>query len=390
MRLFVFLFFASLLIGCEGRDTREKNGEVRLDFSLDTVMVDPGQEILFLNSGLNQAQLSPDKKYLYNFNPTDFSIEKINLDELKFEDKINLSKEGPNGVGQYVMGFLLVDETSILFRSYNQDNFLDWDGNKKRQFDFKKVGAEAERIVDGEHLFMPVIQPGKPQVFFGLVSNWEQKTTALAVFDLGKDHFKRIDVPLFEKTSAFKIEFNDGQMGYVMGTSEYVKCEGGKVILGAEVSSDLYVYDPLTGVLDQRAFESELTANEKKGNHPGKVSDRKEMEGIYRRIHEEIGFHAVHWDEKNELYYRFSSMAEFSDTAETPENRMVPSPTGAKVYLTVFDKDLNQIAESRVPMLTNKPAYHFAKDGKIWIFENMEDEMGFVRMSISDLPIRKS
>lgn len=360
----------------------DKTGEVRLDFSLDTVMVNPDQEILFLNSGLNQAQLSPDKKFLYNFNPTDFSIEKINMDELKFEEKITFSKEGPNGVGQYFMGFILLDDDSLLFRCYNQDNIVDWEGNKKQQFDFKKVGAEAERMAEGEHLFMPVIRPEQPQVFFGLVSNWEDKVSYLAELDLGNDQIKKINVPLFEKSKAFEIEFNDGQMGYVMGTSKFIKSEGGKLIIGADISSELFVYDQISGEMHHRTYESELTASEKNGKHPNKVSDREEMEEIYRKIHEEIGFHGIHWDEINQVYYRFSSKEEFSDSAETPESRMVPSPSGAKVYLTIFDKDLNQIAESRVPMLTYKPAFHFVKDGKIWIFENMEDEMGFVRLHI--------
>ncbi|MEX2566808.1 MAG: DUF4221 family protein, partial [Cyclobacteriaceae bacterium] len=341
----------------------ENGDQVRLNYTLDTVMVNPGQEILFLNSGLSQAQLSKDKKYLYNFNHTDFSIEKINLDELKFEDKIMISKEGPNGVGQYFMGFVLLDDDSMLFRCYNQDNIVDWNGNKKRQFDFKKVGNEGERIGDGEHLFMPVVHPEQPQVYLGLISNWEEKSTAMVVIDLDKDEVKRIDLPLFEKTKAFEIEYNDGQMMFGMGTSKYIINAGGKLIVGADVSSEVFIYDSFTGEIHHQTFESEITANEKKGNYPSKVSDRKELEGIYKKIHEEIGFHAIHWDENNEVYYRFSSQAIFSDSAETPENRMVPNATGAKVYLTIYDKDLNQITESRVPMLTNRPAFHFVKDG---------------------------
>lgn len=383
MKHVVFLL-ALVVFGCGGSDKGQNSDEVRIDFSLDTVMVNPGQEILFLNSGLSQAQLSPDKKYLYNFNHTDFSIEKINLDELKFEDKITFSKEGPNGVGQYFMGFLLLDEESMLFRCYNQDNIVDWNGNKKRQFDFKKVGQDGDRIGEGEHLFMPVVQPEQPEVYFGLISNWEEKSTAMVVLDLDNDQVKRIALPLFEKTKAFEIEYNDGQMMFGIGTAKYLNYAGGKLIVSADVSSEVFVYDQLTGEMNHRTFESELTANEKKGKHPNKVSDRKEMEGIYKKIHEEIGFHAFHWDEKREIYYRFSSLAEFSDLAETPENQMVPTSSGAKVYLTVYDKDLNQIAESRVPMLTKKPSHHFVKDGKIWIFENIEDEMGFVRLSISD------
>jgi hypothetical protein len=385
MKQLIFPLLIGLLVGCGGSDSGGNSDEVRFTFGLDTVMVNPGEEILFLNSGLSQAQLSKDKKYLYNFNHTDFSIEKINLDELKFEDKITLSREGPNGVGQFFMGFVLLDENSMLFRCFNQDNIVDWNGNKKHQFDFKKVGNERERISDKEHLFMPTVHPEQPQIYFGLVANWEEKSTTMVVLDLANDEIKRIDLPLFEKTKGFEIEFNDGQMGFGIGTEKYINRVGGKLFVSAEISSEVFVYNQLTGEMEHRTFESELTANEKKGKHPNKFSDRKELEGIYKKIHEEIGFHAFHWDEKSDVYYRFSSQAIFSDIGELRENQVVPSPIGAKVYLTVYDKDLNQIAESRVPMLTKKPAFHFVKDGKIWLFENIGDEMGFVRLSILNL-----
>lgn len=173
-----------------------------------------------------------------------------------------------------------------------------------------------------------------------MISNWEEKSTTMVVIDLDKDEVTRIDLPLFEKAKAFEIEYNDGEMMYGMGATKYVIHAGGKLIVSAEVSNEILIYDSFTGETHHRTFESELTANEKRGKHPGQVSDRKEMEGIYKKIHEEIAFHGIHWDEENERYYRFSSMAEFSEQNEKPENQLFPSPSGAKVYLTVsFLKD---------------------------------------------------
>ena len=89
------------------------------------------------------------------------------------------------------------------------------------------------------------------------------------------------------------------------------------------------------------------------------------------------------WDEVNEVYYRFSFISVFDDSVEQPENSPIPRASGAKVYLTVYDSDLNMLAESAIPQMKSRPPYHFVKDGKIWIFENIEDEMGFVRIAIS-------
>ena len=382
MKYLVFVFLLGLLVGCGGSDGGGNANEVRIDFSLDTVMVNPGQEILFLNSSLYQAQLGPEKKYLYNFNHTDFSIEKINLDELAFEDKIMISKEGPDGVGQYFMGFLFKDENNLLFRCYNQDNILDLNGKKKQQFDFKKVGSESDKLSDSEDLYSTVVLPEQPEVYYGLVSSWQDGKTEVAKVVVEEDKIQRFYLPIFEKAKKTEIEFAEGGR---FSMAKYIIYAGGKLIVGAEVTSDLYVLDKETGTANHHEYTSEITATEKKGNYPSTVGDMDEFSGIYRRILEEVGFLPPVWDEVNEVFYRFSFIMEFDDTAEKPENSPFQQASGAKVFLTIYDKDLNMLTESAIPQLTQRPAFHFAKDGKLWVFENVEDEMGFVRLSISDL-----
>lgn len=75
------------------------------------------------------------------------------------------------------------------------------------------------------------------------------------------------------------------------------------------------------------------------------------------------------WDNESRYFYRFS---------------YTENEGKATVYLTAYDEELNQIGETLVPELTKRPAKHFAKDGKIWIYENLNDEMGFVRLAMSE------
>lgn len=87
----------------------------------------------------------------------------------------------------------------------------------------------------------------------------------------------------------------------------------------------------------------------------------------------------------NEVYYRLSQELVYDEDTEPLPHQFLPDPSSAKIYLSVYDKNFNLVAESKIPQLTKRVSRHFAKDGKIWIFENIEDEMGFVRLSISDL-----
>lgn len=99
MRYLVFLAMI-VLISCDGKV--DKTGTIffsDVEFSWDTVFVDPSDDIIFLSHQLLNSDLSKESKYLYNFNERELTIEKINLDELRLEEKITFDREGPNGIG---------------------------------------------------------------------------------------------------------------------------------------------------------------------------------------------------------------------------------------------------------------------------------------------------
>src|SRR5690554_6965622 len=93
-----------------------------------------------------------------------------------------------------------------------------------------------------------------------------------------------------------------------------------------------------------------------------------------RRLKQEINFMPPFWDERSQRFYRLSYQ-------KLPTSS-VGDGIKANVYLTILDPGLNQIGEARVPQLTRRPGKHFARDGEIWIYVNIMDEMGFIRLAI--------
>jgi hypothetical protein len=380
MKHVVFLLTLVVFVGCGGKQGGGDD-ELRFDVEIDTVKVNPGQEILFLNTGLYSAVLSNDKKYLYNFNQNDFSIEKIDLDNLAFERKIEVAKEGPNGVGQHFLAILPLDEEKLLFRCYRQDNVLDWEAKKLRHIDFTKVGDDENKVNEEESFSSLVRMDDGLESFLGLANRYREKVTTAVHVNMTLNSAKRYEIPLFEKVKKFQIEIGDG--GSFVVQSSLVK-EGGKAIVCSEISSDLYVYSPESDSFEAHTYLSELTAAEKTDTYPTTVGGIEDLAPVFRRMQEEITFMPPRWDEVNEVYYRFSFISVFDDSVELDKGNPFPQASEAKVYLTVYDKDLNMIGESFMPMITSRSEFHFAKDGKLWVFENIEDEMGFVRLSISD------
>ena len=105
------------------------------------------------------------------------------------------------------------------------------------------------------------------------------------------------------------------------------------------------------------------------------------MEAEFSRYQQEINFLPPLWDEKNEVYYRFS----YQEIPTIKENGQL------EIYLSVMDKEFNLIGESLISNLNmgagkafdHRFPLHFAKDGKIWIYENINDELAFVVLTIN-------
>lgn len=381
MKHLVFLLLFGLLVGCGGSDKGGSSDEVRIDFSLDTVIVDPADEILYLNWGLDQSRLSNDNVYLYNFNRNDFTLEKINLDKLSLVEKTLFEREGPNGIGGDLYSFYLLDGDSILMTSGRKNSYADYNGTILSRFEYGEIGNEEDQLSDEEWIRSIAIPKDSPHKIYGLIDHYVKEEMYLGIFDLRSNEVRRIQLPGFEKFKNYEINFDDGTNRFGLGTSKRILAVEDKIVIGNNVTSKLWILDVNTDSLEIISFAPELTSSEKTGIHPLLISDKRQMDDVYQSIFEEVTFLHPVWDEDNERYYRFSLTANFEDS-QPEEGSRLPRPSGTSVFLTVMDKALQIIAEAPLPMFDKYPSHHFVKDGKIWIFENIEDEMGFVRLSI--------
>ncbi len=87
------------------------------------------------------------------------------------------------------------------------------------------------------------------------------------------------------------------------------------------------------------------------------------------------------WDRVKERYLRLSSIKIFRE--RQAEDSFLPEIQEIKVYLSVFDAEFNLMFESAIPELTYEWGKYFAKDGKLWVYQNFSDELGFIIIDIS-------
>ncbi|MDN3687272.1 DUF4221 family protein [Cyclobacterium jeungdonense] len=327
MKYFLIFGLFIALAACQSSENQSNSGD-QFTLKMDTVMVHPGEEILFLNWGLRPAKLGPDKKYLYNFNFQEYTIEKIDLDELKFVSKITLDKEGPNGVGSNFIGLDLIGADRFLISAYRQDNIVDQEGKKISQFDFSKIGTDTDKLEEGDYVQLPLSISTDGNRFTGLVTNWEKKTAKLVLLNREQNQLKKFEVPEIEKASKFEVMLNDGEMMMGLGTHRFGQKEAGRIIFGTGVSHKLYVLDPEAEEFRLVSYTSELLPPEKSGEYPAEVSSQSEMRNVHEKIQSDINYLGPVWDEQKQVYYRLAFRMKFDDSQPIPEGRMMRKPVG--------------------------------------------------------------
>ncbi|MDN3687754.1 DUF4221 family protein [Cyclobacterium jeungdonense] len=101
----------------------------------------------------------------------------------------------------------------------------------------------------------------------------------------------------------------------------------------------------------------------------------------YQKVLEQVSFSPPVWDDENERYYRFSYRIEFAEVKEAGE--LLPEAIDRNIHLSVYNKDFALVAEAPVPQLVTNLVRYFVREGDIWIFENIADELGFIRLELT-------
>lgn len=379
MKNFLIIVSIIFLFSC-GSNTEKQGDFSQMTFSLDTVKVDSKGEILFLKWDLNTAAISADTKKLFNFNSETFVLEIINLESLQLESLNKFEKEGPNGIGNSIHGMVDLGNEKLYIGSWPSPSVFDLNGKKIGGYE-NLISIKESQLAAEEFFMYDVIDPNKPKTVYGLVNEFPGTNFHLGIINLDAGSLSKIPLKTFDKMADFTITYDDGQMYDLMGPGSYMKVIDDRVFVSNQISNEIYWYDSKLDSLFYKSYQSQLTKNEKSGKHPTSVSDPKQFNAIYRSIYGDPSFLPPVFDPLTERYYRFSYESVFEP--ETTEEEMYPKTKGDKVYLSVYDIDLNLLGESEMPILNKIPNFHFVKDGKIWIFENIEDEMAFIRLSIN-------
>lgn len=350
-----------------------------LKIKVDTLMVDAGEEILYLKGG--DFALAPDRKYLYNFNKYDHKLEKIDLEELRLLEKLPFEKEGPNGTVSPIHHLNMLDKNHVyLSDKWNLGKF-NLNGTRTATYDLLNNGLEGEVLTEFEHLHSNIIVPGQPETVFVLVSNWKDKTYNLRKMDFSQNRISQYEIDAEGKLPTFSFKVPALSKDPVIRPYVYLSSENGKLIISSNITNEIHLYEPIGDSLISKKNQLQLTANEKTGNYRGEYASMDELMVDYQKVLEQVSFSPPVWDDENERYYRFSYRIEFAE--EKKAGKLLPEAIDRNIHLSVYNKDFDLVAEAPVPQLENNLVRYFVREGDIWIIANIADELGFIRLELT-------
>jgi hypothetical protein len=368
-----------LFLGSCGNDKEKGDGGGSFDFNveIDTVMVDSKGEILMAGSNLYMSDLSKDKRYLYKFDEKQYLLEMIDLENLEMVRKIPFEKDGPNGLGTFLNFFNFIADGEYVFSSFMKSMIVNEKGEKLWELNFRNQKLEGEELEEGESLSPGYTFTKGKEEFYTRISKHPGHSNFIAKVNTNDNSVKRIEVPQFEKLKDFQIHMEmEGRGMMTIHPSIHLQPWNGDLLITNSIFNEVIIYKADHDSVIGRDFESQLTPNGKTANFKNLVSSQEELGVEYAKMECQIEFGSLLWDESSNKYYRLSHLSKINPEGEFER---------ADVYLTVFDKDLNMIGEKKIQEYTKSPPSNpFAKDGAIWLHENVEDELGFIRIKISE------
>jgi hypothetical protein len=368
-----FLVLALALASCSAEDGSESGGteDFKFSYEIDTVQVDSKGVLFFLNDGLMGSGLSPDYNKLYTYNEAVSRLDIVDLEKLEFTDSLPLDKEGPNGIGDMGIGSINVtDSGDYYFSVFRGIKHFDAAGNLKSEINWITDEKILNQLENGALEFFNDRISADGATYYGLytASNIPDRPQedGLAIMDLASKNLKMIDIPALKALNEFTIRLVENGGTAIAGDQSYLKVIGSKILISNGAVNGVSVYDlKLDSLMDYR-YATDLLPAEKPGNYPRKVGTMEEFRSAMGEKRKEPLYGEFHFDSTTGYYYRVSFLKK-----SKPDGKLE-----SKGVLSIFDENLNLIYEEA----GDYSGIKFIRDGKIYRFINIEDEMGFVRI----------
>lgn len=371
---FILALILSISIISCNQNQENNNTESKISISIDSVMVNSKGEIIDTKYGLNFYGFDQEKKFMYKFNTNNrHGLELIDMEKLELVEFIPFEVEGPNGTTSRVSSIQYVSDDEIIITNSQAILIFNLTGELQNKYPISRNEFDGDSIPNDFRMESSGLYIPEKEISFNLINEGFGYVRGFSKLNLYENSQQSYCIDELKKLDDYHISLTiDGRM-MMIRTYLYKTFQDDKFILSHDMENELYYYDLKSDSVTHKTYESKLSGNKNEVFGKKETESREELGKIMSARNKSIRFKKIVFDKENNRYYRFSN---FSTTPDQKEDNW-------NIILTIFDEDLNQIHEIDNIPLDEVPETYFVKDGKIYIYKNMEDELGFIVLSLS-------
>ena len=350
-----------ILVSCSEKGSSEHteslNSLDNLTFSVDTVIVDVGDE-LFNPGGYQSRDISPDQSKAY-FLYMENEIHEIDMEDMRLLNRVGFKEDGPDAIPKYPNSFQILPGDEVFLGGYAQTGVFKISGENVATY---KVRPENVEGIPNDAAYSLTdalcISPDKTTMV-SLPKIYGEPIEGLAVINTSDMSAKILDLPALELTHNYQIVYREGNGTILTGDFQRIQLINDRFIIYSGSTAEAYSYDWKTDSLQLHSFPHQLVPLSKTGEVTTTPDSREAQREATRALRKQITYGEFMWDEKKEIYLRFGNMNErYNDQGNF---------VNSDVYLFSYDKDLNLTGETEVEELKFIPYSSLVKDGKLYI-----------------------
>ncbi len=378
----VFLFILAALASCASKESAENTQVEAINFTyeIDTVHIAAKDEFLFLNMGLYMSDYDPKTDLLYNLNPETSRMEVINMHKGELQELIQYDQDGPNAVKEmFTSGIKITESGEKWFTDYRSIIHLNAADEKIGEFRVNNESFSGDTLPDKMNIdgMGKITRSGQNFVsHYGDYLRDGDGLQGLAVLDLKMRTKRLIPLDVFHSLDKYELSSPDGERaGARAGERSFISLTDEEVIHSNSAQNRLLTINLSSGEQREVKLTSDLLPDEKPGLYPKKANSVAQFEEFYELKKQEVTFGPWIYDGEREYYWRISREKNGGSVAN-PEFAFV---------ITVLDKNLNQLAETKLAdgdalPFDGLPSLSFCRKGNLYMFLNIDDELAFVRL----------
>ena len=340
-----------------------------LSYSVDTIVMDSGGEILALSEGyFTPFATTADKSQLLVFEGSTSTLDLFDLEENKLLRRIPFEKEGPNGVGTYAQIIQSLDDSIFFLHGNEKIGFYDYAGNQVKNLKITPTGIDQEISESFYSLYQKTKITQDQQYLTSFPGEMMNEKKQLMIMDIAKEEAKLIDLPEMDISSKFRAIYLEAGGGMYVESYQVTEHDG-KLYITCGTISSVYEYDPESDSLSFVPVKHTITPNSKSGEILTTPNSGEQWWSEYRKIVGQITYQNLLWDESRAMFLRLGKKVALGDTPK--------DPSSTELFLYAYDSEMKVLGESKLEGIYESPRVYFMKDGKLYSYVNVEDELGF-------------